>query len=105
MAVYRKQVVAFRRKFGREMGPEDPYFFDPNTTTPQLRASKDSRFAMDVLVEMMVETGIDPAAIYAFKSTGGLFPDPTVPFSPAQQSEWNAAIREYHDKLRGLRKQ
>jgi hypothetical protein len=55
---------------------------------------------MDVLVELMAEAGIDPRAIYAFKSTGGLFPDPTVPFSAAQQGEWNAAIRQYDDNLR-----
>jgi hypothetical protein len=48
----------------------------------------------------MAEAGIDPRAIYAFKSTGGLFPDPTVPFSAAQQGEWNAAIRQYDDNLR-----
>ena len=28
--VYRGQTSAFRRKFGREMRPDDPFFFDPD---------------------------------------------------------------------------
>jgi hypothetical protein len=100
MEVYRKQVEAFRHKFGRDMGPEDPFFFDPNARTPEFRSIEETRYALDLLVEFMVEAGIDPAAIYVFKSTGGLFPDAAAPFSPAQQSEWNAAVKEYEDKLR-----
>ena len=105
MEAYRKQVEAFRHKFGRDMGPDDPFFFDPNARTPEFRSPEETQCAMDLLVEFMVEAGIDPAAIYAFKSTGGLFPDDTAPFSPAQQSEWNAAIKEYEAKLRRHPKQ
>ena len=30
-----RQREAFRRKFGREPGPSDPLFFDPDIDTPQ----------------------------------------------------------------------
>ena len=30
-----KQEQLFREKFGREPGPEDPLFFDPDASTPQ----------------------------------------------------------------------
>jgi hypothetical protein len=105
MEAYRKQVQAFRHKFGREMGPDDPFFFNPHAPAPELRSPEDVRYAMDFLVELMVEAGIDPSAIYAFKSTGGLFPDAAAPFSPPQICEWNAALQEYEDKLRRLPRQ
>jgi hypothetical protein len=105
MEAYRKHVQAFRNKFGREMRPDDPFFFDPHAPAPELRSPEEVRFAMDFLVGLMVEVGIDPSAIYAFKSTGGLFPDAAAPFSPSQQSEWNAALQEYEDRLCRLRKQ
>lgn len=105
MGVYQKQVQEFRRKFGREMGPEDPFFFDPDAPMPEFRSAEEACYAIDLLVELMAEAGLDPAAIYAFKVTGGLFPNPDAPFSSAQQYEWNAALQEYRDKLRRAGKQ
>lgn len=34
-AMIERQEEAFRRKFGRDMGPGDPVFFDPEADTPQ----------------------------------------------------------------------
>jgi hypothetical protein len=99
MDVYRKQIRAFRRKFGREMRPDDPFFFDPNMPSPQFRNPEDAQFAIDLLAEFMGEAGIDPEAIYAFKATHGLFPAEDSVFTPDQEAEWNAAIREYREKL------
>ncbi len=31
-----EQLAAFKERFGREAGPEDPVFFDPDADTPQL---------------------------------------------------------------------
>ena len=100
MDVYRKQLRAFRRKFGREMRPEDPFFFDPNLPTPQFRSPDAAREALELLVELMVEAGVNPDAIYAFKVTGGLFPLEDTLFTPDQEAEWNAAIQDYHQKIR-----
>lgn len=30
-----EQLAAFKERFGREAGPEDPVFFDPDADTPQ----------------------------------------------------------------------
>ena len=105
MDVYKKQILAFRRKFGREMRPDDPFFFDPNLPTPEFRCPEEAQQAIELLVEMMAEAGLDPEAIYAFKATGGLFPSEHAPFTPEQETEWNSAIREYQEKLHRNKKQ
>ena len=102
---YRKQTQAFRARFGREMGPDDPFFFDPGAETPQYRSARDAEFAMNLLVEVMGEAGVDPAAIYAFKRTGGLFPTDNMPLTPEELDEWNRAMDEYYDKFHSTRKQ
>ena len=105
MDVYRKQIQAFRRKFGREMRPDDPFFFDPNLPSPQFRSSEDAQIAIDLLAEFMGEAGIDAEAIYAFKATGGLIPGDNSRFSPDQEAEWNAAVLEYKEKLHSMKMQ
>ena len=102
---YRRQTRAFRAKFGRDMGPDDPFFFDPDASTPQFRSTEDAEFAMNLLVEAMGEAGVDPAAIYAFKRTGGLFPTGKMPLTPEELAEWNSALDEYYEKVHNTRKQ
>ena len=99
MPAYRKQVNAFRRKFGRDMGPEDPFFFDPRSDTPQFRPPDDVQVALDVLAELMAEARLAPEVIFAFKRTGGLFPNAGNTLSRDEQREWDAAIGEYHSLL------
>jgi hypothetical protein len=98
LGAYRKQIEAFRRKFGREMRPDDPFFFDPNLPTPQFRSPEEAEQVIELLVELMADAGIDPETIYAFKATGGLLPSETA-FTPDQEAEWNAAVLEYQEKL------
>src|SRR4051794_19909152 len=99
MDVYRKQIRAFRRKFGREMRAGDPFFFDPAMPTPQFRRPEEAHQALELLVELMAEAGIPQDAIYAFRVTGGLFPMEDACFTPAQEEEWACAILDYHEKL------
>jgi hypothetical protein len=99
MDAYRAQLAAFRRKFGREMGPDDPFFFDPDADTPQFRSPSDARHAIDVMAEMLGQAGVDAALIHAFKRTGGLFPTVTRRLSYEESIEWNAALDEYHAQL------
>ncbi len=53
----KNQVRAFKKKFGREPGPKDPVFFDPDADTPQpipiakLRAT---------VIEAAKKAGLDP---------------------------------------------
>ena len=98
--VYRRQLEAFRKKFGREMGPGDPFFFDAAAEEPQVRAPDHADEALILLAELMGQAGVDPAAIFAFRRTRGLFPTPTSRLSPGEMVEWNAAIEEYHALLR-----
>ena len=48
--IYREQSLAFQRKFGREMGPDDPLFFDPHADTPQFRNPDDAGPAIQLIV-------------------------------------------------------
>ena len=97
--VYRAQREAFERKFGREMGPDDPFFFDPNADTPQFRGPQDADLALGTIARIMGEAGLDPAAIYAFRKTRGLFPTSRAQLSFEQMREWNAAVLEYESKV------
>lgn len=97
--VYREQIEAFRRKFGREMRADDPFFFDPDADTPQFRSSGDVDAAIDLLAMLMAEAGVEPAAIYAFKRTGGLFPTGPGGLSDEELIEWKAAIYEYNERI------
>jgi hypothetical protein len=103
--VYRDQLDAFRRKFGREMGPDDPFFFDPEADTPQFRTPRDAEYAIAAIAEMMGEAGVDGAAIYAFRRTGGLFPSATRRLSYDESLEWNAAVSEYREQLARMPRQ
>ncbi len=105
LEVYRQQMIAFEQKFGREMGPLDPFFFDPMADTPQFRSSDAASDAIDVIARLMGEAGVDPAAVYAFRRTCGLFPTDDVPMDDEDRLEWAAAVYEYWQKLDGTREQ
>ncbi len=97
--LYRCQTEAFREKFGRDMGPDDPFFFDPSSEIPQFRGAADGELAVAFIAELMSQVGLDPSLIYAFKRTGGLFP--TLPgITEDEMDEWNAALNEYYWTLR-----
>ncbi len=64
-----QQLLAFRAKFGRDAGPDDPIFFDPDADEPvPLPPVK----AEAVMTAAMEDVGIDPALIYAWQHTGML---------------------------------
>jgi hypothetical protein len=82
----------FFDKFGREMGPNDPVFFD----MPPLEHVEHQ------MVEAMKAADLDPAFIYAFEKTGGLLvTEQNQHLIPEKDlNEWDAAIREYEAKHR-----
>ncbi len=69
MRALKEQLEAFRQKFGRDPGPEDPLFFDPEADQP--RPMDDARLDA-MLVEALRHAGADPAYIHAYKRTGML---------------------------------
>lgn len=86
----RKVALKQRKKFvetnGREPGKEDSMFFKvpSNNALSELRA------------EIMLDEGIDPAIIYAYKKTGMLVLDANDPlWSESDLAEWKMAIDEY----------
>lgn len=87
------QREAFSKKSGREPGPDDPVFFDPDASTPvpmdedQLRADT---------LEVLREAEIPPQFIYAYAKTGFLVGQEGYEnMPPEQRAEYDAAITEY----------
>ena len=62
-----EQQDAFRKKFGRDPGPDDPVFFDPDKDEPT-QVSMDTA-AAEVMATMK-KTGTRPELIYAYEKTG-----------------------------------
>jgi hypothetical protein len=100
MDMMQQQLQAFREKFGREPGPDDPIFFDPDADTPQpFRLEK----FLEESIEAMVAAGIRPEIIYAHRKTGGLIVTEAnqEKLSAEDIAEWEAAIDEYFEKTKG----
>ena len=100
MDMMQQQLQAFREKFGREPGPDDPIFFDPDADTPQpFRLEK----FLEESIEAMVAAGIRPEIIYAHRKTGGLIVTEAnqEKLSAEDIAEWEAAIDEYLEKTKG----
>ena len=94
--IYRRQTMAFRRKFGRDMGPDDPFFFDPEADTPRFRTPAQAGYAFGEVAELIEQAGIAPAHVYAFRKTGGLLPPGAASLTPQEIEEWEAAVVEYY---------
>lgn len=92
--ILRMQLKAFRKKFGRDPGPGEPVFFDPDADTPQ-------PIPKAVMEEGMREVAklLPPQIAYAYLKTGGLLltEDNMDKFSDEDLEEWNAAIDEYYE--------
>ena len=99
MDMMQQQLQAFREKFGREPGPEDPIFFDPDADTPQpFRLEK----FLEESTEAMVAAGIRPEIIYAHRKTGLIVTEENLEKLSAEDiAEWEAAIDEYFEKTKG----
>lgn len=83
----------FRKKFGRDPGPEDPVFFDPKSDVPKpIEPGEFDRMLMDALLQ----SGAPPEVIYAFKKTGRLGVEGKMDlWAEEDVREWEAAIAEY----------
>lgn len=85
------QRKAFQRKFGRDPGPNDPVFFDPDADTPTPFPA--GKMEAGVLAAMK-SAGLAPELIYAYRKTGRLIMEGN-DYPPAAVEEWQAAIDEY----------
>jgi hypothetical protein len=85
-----RQRAAFRAKFGRDPGPNDPVFFDPDKDEPT-----PIDIEADVLTAMS-KADLPPEFAYAYKKTGllGLQEDRSR-WPVDRVREWDAAVDEY----------
>lgn len=87
----------FRQKFGRDPGPNDPLFFDPDSDAPApLRPAALNEIWERLADTLLNEGQISAAAAYAMKKTGLLVTEQTKhSMSQAQREEWKTAIDEF----------
>ena len=87
---------AFREKFGRDPGPDDPLFFDPDADEPRPLHQAAVEAAV---VEAMQHAGVPPALIYAFQQTGILPTEDNLDrLPPERRQEFHLAVRR-HQRL------
>jgi hypothetical protein len=61
---------AFRDKFGREPGPDDPLLFDPDCDEPRPLSPEAWDTALSDLAGNVAQTAVDPAFIHAWREVG-----------------------------------
>ena len=91
------QLEAFRKKFGRDPGPGDPIFFDPDAPGPDPVPYDESRIVAETVITM-IRAEIPRRLIYTFLRTDGLIVDERGyrKLSPEDRRLWDLAMREYH---------
>ena len=87
----RQQKATFHRKFGRDPGPDDPVFFDPDKDEP---TPLDLEQAFADLPNQMRLAGIRPELIYAYEKTGLILMEGEE-YPESIKDEYQAAMREY----------
>ncbi len=87
-----RQLEAFRKKFGRDRGPGDPVFFDPDEDEPTPMRNLQAQ-----VLAAMEKANLPPEIAYAYAKTGRLLMEGQEQnYPPEAIAEWNAAIDEYH---------
>lgn len=71
------QTRLFREKFGRDPGPDDPLFFDPDAEQPMALTKETWDAELGDLAQHVGETGVDPAYIYAWRDVGYIVTEDT----------------------------
>jgi hypothetical protein len=88
-----RQHQAFIDKFGREPGPGDPIFFDPDADEPQ---PIDLTKLEAITVEAMQAAGMPPELVYAYQQTGVLpMEGAAVPVDDEDLEAFSEAVERY----------
>jgi hypothetical protein len=97
------QARRFRDKFGRDPGPEDPIFFDPDADEPRPRELDTvAREMTEGLRRAGRETGVDPALVEAWYELGYVVTeDNRHLFSAGDIIAWEAAVRRHEGNFGG----
>jgi hypothetical protein len=93
-----EQLAAFRAKFGRDPGPDDPIFFDPDADEPTRLSADAWHESMDEMIGMADQLGIDPAYLKAARELGYMITEPNRHlFSAAEVQAWADAMKKHQD--------
>ena len=88
-----EQLAAFKAKFGREPGPSDPVFFDPDCDVPT--AMNEKKLGA-IMVEAMKQANIPARFIYAYEKTGLILTEATYhDVLPEDRAAWDQAMAEF----------
>ena len=91
-----EQLRKFREKFGRETGPEDPIFFDPDADTPQPISKAGLDEMTGQILSAAGKAAVRPELIYAMKKTGRIVTESNQHLLTDEElQEWQDAIEEY----------
>jgi hypothetical protein len=94
------QVAAFRAKFGRDPGPDDPLLFDPNADEPTLLSVHAWHDSLDELIGKADQLGIDPAYLKAARELGYMITEPNRHlFTAAEVQAWKGAVRKHREDI------
>ena len=90
--ILKEQRQRFIEKFGREPGPNDPLFFDPDKDTPTQLDLDELMREFEAAADAV---GLNPVISYAFKKTGLLVTEENQHLlSEEDLEEWQQAIEE-----------
>ena len=86
----------FRQQFGREMEPDDPLFWDPNSAEPTPVTDAQMREDLQEWAENVAAAGLDPAPVLAMRDLGYMAMEETQHlFSLAELDAFNEAVLYY----------
>ncbi|MCU1671366.1 MAG: hypothetical protein JWP40_4293 [Blastococcus sp.] len=86
----------FRQQFGRDMGPDDPLFWDPDAAEPARITREQMARDLQEWAESVVAAGIDPAPVLAMRDLGYMVMEETQHlFSLAELDAFDEAVAYY----------
>jgi hypothetical protein len=92
------RLAAFRAKFGRDPGPNEPLFFDPDEDEPTPLSVDVWHEALDEMIIDADQLGIDPAYLKAWRELGYIVTEENRHlFSAADVQAWTDAVEKYQD--------
>ncbi|MEZ5130373.1 MAG: hypothetical protein R2763_01415 [Mycobacterium sp.] len=92
----RDQRARFVAKFGREPGPEDPVFFDPNADEPTPLGADGKDEMWEAMLATAEQAGVDPAHVHAARELGYLLTEANRHlFSAMEVEAWREAVLRY----------
>lgn len=95
-AALAQQFAAFREKFGRDPGPDDPIFFDPTADEPREMTEANFDEMIEDLIPAAEAAGIDPAHMLAWREVGYLVTEMNRhTFSLAEITAYEEAVQRH----------